>query len=66
MHKNIKAECEFDLGVGYISWWDSKEDAEEFFKGAFNNFQTEVVMSYEEAIKDGLLSFTEENIKGKQ
>jgi len=61
MHKNIKAECEFDFGVGEVSWWDSIEGAEEFFKGAFNDFQTDVVMTYEEAVRDGLLKITEED-----
>ena len=53
----VKAECEWDLGVGYVSYWDDEDAARIYFEAAFIDFEDEVDCSYDEAIKDNLLTF---------
>lgn len=55
----IKVECEWDLGVGLISSWDNKEQAEEFFKKAVKDYEDDIQYTYEEAIQDGMITYSE-------
>lgn len=58
MTHKVEVTCEWDLGCGYTSVWDDKECAESYFKEAFDESQDKTEkISYDDAIRDGLLEF---------
>lgn len=58
-HGMIEVFCEWDIGCGINSTWDDLDSAQEYFKDAFKTYSEDLDYTYEEALKDGLLTFTD-------